>query len=198
MTATQTDLRARLEARKQRIAAGLPAPYPVTVTPSFFEENMSRTAQRECSVCRTMYTPRGGKGTTCSPACLDKRNDRIRGDGKFTLTCVECDAEFTSNYSGTLTCSEGCKKERKGRMAREWHIAKGKDDKEPGMKLSRTCAAEGCEREFVPLNSVHKTCGAMTCRNRYHAQKMREHRKSHEERKKLAAMMAAAERKGRA
>lgn len=67
------DLRQRLQARRERIAAGLPPPDPVTMTPAFFTSAMTTTKPRVCTHCKTSFMPMG-KESLCGP-CRDKRDD---------------------------------------------------------------------------------------------------------------------------
>ena len=68
-----TDLRQRLQARRERIKAGLPPPQPVTMTPAFFTSAMTTTRPRVCTHCKTSFMP-VGKESVCGP-CRDKRDD---------------------------------------------------------------------------------------------------------------------------
>ena len=53
-----TDLRTRLQQRRDRIAAGQPIPDTVTMTERFFEESMLRRSRR-CERCGEDFAPRG-------------------------------------------------------------------------------------------------------------------------------------------
>ena len=71
------NLRERLQARRERIAAGKPPPPAVTVTGNFFTSNITRAAGRKCSECDTIFIPRGQQ-KTCSTECAKKRHYKLK------------------------------------------------------------------------------------------------------------------------
>lgn len=185
-----TDLRQRLQARRERIKSGLPPPDPITVTDNFFASRITRTNVRKCSECNVEFEPHGSQ-VTCSKACGEARQKRLYGGGGYALTCGECGTAFTANDPRAVVCSEECRKERRRRYMREWvsdRYYKTKPKHEP-----RECAAEGCGKVFTPVRAKQATCGAKKCQREHQRAKRREYYAKQRER--LAEMMAEAERK---
>lgn len=114
-------LRQRLQARRERIAAGLPAPPAITVTENFFASNISNAAgrnMRQCSECRAEFVPHA-RQVTCSKACYARRISKLRAVEPYELRCEECGTAFTSKRPEAVVCGDACRRERKRRQKRE-------------------------------------------------------------------------------
>ena len=167
------DLRQRMQARRERIKAGLPPPLAITVTENFFASSISNAAgrnMRQCSECGAEFVPHA-RQVTCSKACYARRKSKLRAVNPYELTCKECGAEFTSKRPEALVCGDACRRERKRRQKREWR--RGNYDRttyEP-----RQCAADGCIQVFTPVRPRQATCGSKRCQREYRLARKRMH-----------------------
>lgn len=114
-----TDLRTRYRMRQQRIAAGLPAPQPVTMTAVFFASNPVAAEKPKCSECGEEFM-KHGRQVVCGPGCYKERERRLKRGAELTVMCDECKRQFTTTNSRAVVCGDECRQVRNRRYQREW------------------------------------------------------------------------------